>query len=230
MSERVEEQGRAQAPLLDLFATAVHRFGSAWADLVAASLVMLVLGTLPIALADASGASTGGTFAVALVSYTAAFYLLLGFVVLRGLPSPAGRSRWLATACSGLLTGLLAGVLAVVLFPFLGLIAMPLLLLAVPSVAAGDRGVLGAIPHGVALAVRNFSRVWGVWLLAIVFSLPVWISVALVTLSFSSGKTQTFITLAVAAPVIWPFCALFVRALYGDLTGRLVVAPQDRSR
>jgi len=184
VSEQVEEQGRAQAPLLDLFATAVHRFGSAWADLVAASLTMLVLGSLPIALADAAGASTAGTFAVALIAYTAAFHLLLGFVVLRGLPSPPGRSRWLATACSGLLTGLLAGVLAVVLFPFLGLIAMPLLLLAVPSVAAGDRGVLAAIPRGAALAVRNFSRVWGVWLLAIAFSLPIWISVALVTLSF----------------------------------------------
>ena len=94
MSEQVEEQGRAQAPLLDLFATAVHRFGSAWADLVAASLVMLVLGTLPIALADASGASTAGTFAVALVSYTAAFYLLLGFVVLRGRRGQAVPGGW----------------------------------------------------------------------------------------------------------------------------------------
>jgi hypothetical protein len=41
--------------------------------------------------------------------------------------------------------------------------------------------------------------------------------------------TQFFITLIVATPVIWPFSALFVRALYGDLTGRLVVAPEDRS-
>ena len=127
--------------------------------------------------------------------------------------------------------GLLAGVLVVVLFPFLGLVADAA---AAAGRAVGGRrrhaALLGAIPRGAALAVRNFSRVWGVWLLAIVFSLPIWISVALVTLSFSSGTTQTFITLAVAAPVIWPFSALFVRALYGDLTGRLVVAPQDRSR
>lgn len=230
MSEQVEEPGRQPAPLLDLFATAVHRFGSAWADLVAASLVVLVLTSIPIMIADASGASTAGTFAVALMSYTIAFFLLLGFVVLRGLPTPPDRARWLATAGSGLLTGVVAGVLVVVLFPFLGLVALPLLLPAVPSVAAGDSGPLAAIPRGAMLAVRNFSRVWGVWLLAIVFSLPIWISVALVTLSFSSGTTQTFITLAVAAPVIWPFSALFVRALYGDLTGRLVVAPQDRSR
>jgi hypothetical protein len=30
-------------------------------------------------------------------------------------------------------------------------------------------------------------------------------------------------------PIVWPFSALFVRALYGDLTGRAVVAPQDRT-
>ena len=42
MSEQVEEQGRRPAPLLDLFATAVHRFGSAWADLVAATLHRLI--------------------------------------------------------------------------------------------------------------------------------------------------------------------------------------------
>jgi hypothetical protein len=229
VSEQVEERGRQQAPLLDLFATAVHRFGSAWADLVAATLVGLVLGTAPILIADAVGASTSGTFAVGLVAYTAAFYLLLGFVVLRGLPTSPPASRWVATAVTALIAGFLAGALVVMLLPFV-VVVMPLLLLAVPSVAAGDAGVLGAIPRGVTLAVRNFSRVWGVWLLAIVFSLPIWISVALVTLSFSSGTTQTFITLAIAAPVIWPFCALFVRALYGDLTGRLVVAPQDRSR
>jgi len=35
--------------------------------------------------------------------------------------------------------------------------------------------------------------------------------------------------LALAAPVAWPFSALFIRALYGDLTGRTVVAPQDRT-
>lgn len=229
MSEQVEEQGRRQAPLLDLFATAVHRFGSAWADLVAATLVMLLAGTVPLLVAESVGASNAGSFAVGLVAYTAAFYLLLGFVVLRGLPASPPTGRWVATAATALVTGVLAGMLVVVLLPLV-VVVMPLFLLAVPSVAAGDTSPLAAIPRGALLALRNFSRVWGVWLLAIMFSLPIWISVALVALSFSSGIAQTFITLGVSAPVIWPFCALFVRALYGDLTGRLVVAPQDRSR
>jgi hypothetical protein len=229
VSEQVERQGRPRAPLRDLFATAVHRLGSAWTDLVLASLSVLVLGTAPLLAAEAAGASNAGSFAVGLLSYTAAFYLLLGFVVLRGLPAPPPPSRWVATAVTSLVTGLLAGALVVVLLPFV-VVVMPLLLLAVPSVAAGDCGPLTAIPRGAVLAVRNFTRVWGVWLLSIMFSLPIWISVALVALSFSSGIAQTFITLGISAPVIWPFCALFVRALYGDLTGRLVVAPQDRSR
>ena len=228
MSE-AEGQGRPPAPLLDLFATAVHRFGSAWADLVAASVLVLIGGSVPVLVARASGASTGAAIAIGELAYTTAFYLLLGFVVLRGLPSSVPVSRWTATAVSALVTGLIAGGLVVVLQPFV-VIVMPLLLLAVPGVAAGDWSPLTAIPRGMVLAVRSFTRVWGMWLVAILFSMPIWISVALVVLSFSGGTTQFFLTLAIAAPIIWPFCALFVRALYGDLTGRLVVAPQDRSR
>ena len=39
----------------------------------------------------------------------------------------------------------------------------------------------------------------------------------------------TLLNLALAVPIVWPFSALFLRALYGDLTGRVVVAPQDRT-
>ena len=63
MSE-AEEQGRPPAPLLDLFATAVHRFGSAWADLVAASVLVLIGGSVPVLVARASGASTGAGIAI----------------------------------------------------------------------------------------------------------------------------------------------------------------------
>jgi hypothetical protein len=48
--------------------------------------------------------------------------------------------------------------------------------------------------------------------------------------SFSGAITATLLAFALAAPIAWPFSALFIRALYGDLTGRLVVAPQDRTR
>ena len=141
-----------------------------------------------------------GVFTAYRLGYLAAVLLILPL-------TDRWRARYVIGGCSAV------AALSFLLFPFLGRIALPLMLLAVPSVAAGDSGPLRAIPRGAMLALRNFSRVWGVWLLAIVFSLPIWISVALVTLSFSSGKTQTFITLAIAEPVIWPFCALFVRAL-----------------
>jgi len=47
--------------------------------------------------------------------------------------------------------------------------------------------------------------------------------------AFAGVGTATLIALALSAPIVWPVAALFVRAIYGDLTGRAVVAPQDRS-
>jgi hypothetical protein len=48
VSEAGKVAPRKQAPLGDLFATAVHRFGSAWADLVVATAVALGLATVPV--------------------------------------------------------------------------------------------------------------------------------------------------------------------------------------
>ena len=103
------------------------------------------------------------------------------------------------------------------------------LLFAVPSVAAGDVGPLPAIPLAIVLAARNFARTYAVWLITLVFSLPVLISMFLVVSAFADGGTAVLFALVLSVPIIWPFSALFVRALYGDLTGRVVVAPQDRS-
>jgi len=226
----VSEVGeRAPAPILDLFATAVHRFGSAWADLVAATVALIALAALPTVIVHKTGGSLRATITTAEVAGAIAYFMLLAVVVLRGLPTSPSRARIARSAVTALLTGLLAFALIRLLGP-LAILPMPLVLLAVPAVAAGDRGVLGAFPAAAFLAVRHFSRTWGVWLLAILFSTPIWISVALVVLNFSVGATQFVLTFTLAAPIIWPFSALFLRALYGDLTGRLVVAPQDRSR
>lgn len=219
---------RAPAPILDLFATAVHRFGSAWADLVVATLALMALAALPTVVVHKSGGSLRATVTTAEVAGAIAYFVLLAIVVLRGLPTTPPWSRVVRSVVAAVITGLVAFALIRFLGP-LAILPMPLVLLAVPAVAAGDRGVLGAFPSGAWLALRHFSRTWGVWLLAILFSTPIWISVALVVLNFSVGATQFVLTFALAAPIIWPFSALFVRALYGDLTGRLVVAPQDRT-
>jgi hypothetical protein len=224
-----EVRERAPAPILDLFATAVHRFGSAWADLVAATVALMALAALPTVIVHKTGGSLRATITTAEVAGAIAYFMLLAVVVLRGLPTSPPRSRILGSAVAAVITGLLAFALIRLLGP-LAILPMPLLLLAVPAVAAGDRGVLRAFPAGAWLAVRHFSRTWGVWLLAILFSTPIWVSIALVVLNFSVGATQFVLTFTLAAPIIWPFSALFIRALYGDLTGRLVVAPEDRSR
>ena len=51
----------------------------------------------------------------------------------------------------------------------------------------------------------------------------------LVSAFAGSNVTSMVSGVALAAPIAWPFSALFLRALYGDLTGRVVVAPQDRT-
>ena len=106
---------------------------------------------------------------------------------------------------------------------------IPLLLLIVPAVAAGDRSPLTAFWRGPQLAVMHFARTWAVWLITVVFCMPIAIAMFLVVQAFAGSITGTLLALALAAPIGWPVSALFVRALYGDLTGRRVVAPQDRT-
>ena len=178
-----------------------------------------------------TGGGLRATITTAEVAGAIAYFLLLAVVVLRGLPtSPstgqdraARRSRRCSPGCSPFALVRLLRPLAIV--------PMPLLLLAVPGRGGRRPGAAGRVPgRRRSWPSATSSRTWGVWLLAILFSTPIWISVALVVLNFSVGTTQFVLTFALAAPIIWPFSALFVRALYGDLTGRLVVAPQDRSR
>jgi hypothetical protein len=227
----VSEAGKAashkQAPLGDLFATAVHRFGSAWADLVVATAVALGLATVPVLVVGSRSTDTA-TFVASVFSYGVAYFLLLAHVMLRGLPLPAPRSRVAATYLTAIIVGLVASLVVLVFQPY-SVAPMPLLLLIVPAVAAGDRSPAGALWRGPQMAMAHFGRVWGVWMVTLLFCAPVAISMFLVVQSVAGSITGTLLALALAAPVAWPFSALFIRALYGDLTGRTVVAAQDRT-
>ena len=131
---------------------------------------------------------------------------------------------------TGGLIGILAGamILPQVLGP-LAVVPMPLFLFAVPAIAAGDVRPAGAITRSAALAVRNFSRTWMVWLITVFFTAPIVLAMFLLVSAFAGTTTSIVGGVALAAPIAWPFSALFLRALYGDLTGRVVVAPQDRT-
>jgi hypothetical protein len=228
MSEAEQLADRQPAPMSDLFATAVHRFGNAWADLVVATAVALGVASVPV-LVVGSYSSNRATYVASLLCYGVAYFALLGQIVLRGLPQRTPVSRVLATYATALVVGPVAAFLVVALW-FYSLIVLPLLLLIVPAVAAGDRRPAAAVVWGVRLAVANFRRVWTMWMVTVLFSAPVAISMFLMVQSFSGAITATLLAFALAAPIAWPFSALFIRALYGDLTGRLVVAPQDRTR
>ena len=148
--------------------------------------------------------------------------------MLRGLPERAPRRRVVWTYMTAVLIGTLSGALVLTLVTY-AVVVLPLLLFAVPAIAAGDVGPGNALVRSAGLAVRNFSRTWGVWLITVLFSAPIVLAMLLIVSAFADNTTSTLVGLALAAPIIWPFSALFVRALYGDLTGRTVVAPQDRT-
>jgi hypothetical protein len=227
VSDAEQLAGHRQAPVSDLFATAVHRFGSAWADLVVAAVIAMALGSAPV-LVVASQSDKHGVYVASMLCYGVAYFALLGHVMLRGLPERVGLARVASTYACAVVVGLLAGLIVLVLL-WLALPLLPLLVFAVPSVAAGDRSPASSLAASVRLAVVNARRVWAVWLITLAFSGPIVIAMFLFVQSFSGSVTGALLALALAAPIAWPFSALFVRALYGDLTGRLVVAPQDRT-
>ncbi len=213
--------------LSDLFASAVHRLGAVWPDLLVASLVAVGLATIPGVVVHYSGGTGSDVFVASAFAYGVAYFAFVGFVVLRGLPQGAPRHRVVATYALSIPVGLIAGLLLLVLQPFV-VIVVPLYWMAVPAVAAGDASAWKAPVLAGGLAVRNFGRTWAVWLVTMVFSAPVIVSMFLIVTAFSSGTVSQLLALACSVPIVWPFSALFVRALYGDLTGRRVLAVQDR--
>ncbi len=216
------------ARLSDLFASAVHRFGQVWADLLVVSLIAAgIASVVPVALHHTH--HRGSTiFVASALCYGVAYFAFVGFVVLRGLPGGAPRRRVVATYATAVPIGIITGLLLLILQPFV-VIVIPLFLMAVPAVAAGDVSPLGSLWRSVAMSVRSFGRSWAVWLIIMVFSAPVMVSMFLVVTAFSSGPVAQVLALACSVPVVWPFSALFSRALYGDLTGRRVLAAEDRT-
>ena len=134
-----------------------------------------------------------------------------------------------ATYAVAVATGLVAGLVVLVLQPY-AVVPLPALLLIVPAVAAGDATALGAFIAGPRLSLRNFTRTWTMWTVTILFCAPIVIAMFLMLTSLAGSVKATLLALALSAPIAWPVSALFVRALYGDITGRAVVALQDRTR
>jgi hypothetical protein len=216
------------APVRDLFATAVHRFGAAWADLVVAAAVALAAASVPVVAVHLGGGTSAESVITGVFAYAIGYFAVLGFVMLRGLPERAPTRRVAWTYATAVMTGTLAGMLILLLQTF-AVAALPLLLFSVPAIAAGDVLPGGAIVRSAALVVRNFTRTYLVWLIMILFAGPIVLAMLLIVNAFASSATSFLAGLGLAAPIVWPFSSLFVRALYGDLTGRSVVAPADRT-
>ena len=82
------------ARLSDLFASAVHRFGAVWPDLLVVSVIGTVLAGLPAVILHANGRPATTVYVVTALAYGVAYFAFVGFVVLRGLPRPRPGGRW----------------------------------------------------------------------------------------------------------------------------------------
>ena len=136
------------ARLSDLFASAVHRFGAVWPDLLVVSVIGTVLAGLPAVILHANGRPATTVYVVTALAYGVAYFAFVGFVVLRGLPVAAPRAQVLGTYVTATVIGLVTGLLLLFLQPFV-VIVIPFFLLAVPAVAAGDRSPAGGLRRGV---------------------------------------------------------------------------------
>ena len=141
MTDQTEEAPAAaipeRSPIQDLFASAVHRFGAVWADLIVVSVLALAIATVPVVAVHQGGAGVSQTALIGRFAYGIAYFSVVGFVMLRGLPEPAPRRRVVWTYATAGITGIMASVVV----QFVGLLAivpLPLLMFAVPAMAAGD--------------------------------------------------------------------------------------------
>ena len=123
---------------------------------------------------------------VAFFAYSIGYFCLLGYVMLRGLPDRAPRRRVVWTYMTSVLIGILCGAL-VLMFQTYAVVVIPLLLFAVPAIAAGDVGPAGALSRSAGLAVRNFARTWAVWLITVFFSAPVVLAMLLIVSAFADN-------------------------------------------
>ena len=129
------------------------------------------------------------------LAYGVAYFAFVGFVVLRGLPAAAPRGRVVCDVRDRIVIGLVTGVLLLFLQPFV-VIVMPLL-----SAGGAGRGGRRSVRRRAALGGRhagasNFQRTWAVWLVIMVFSAPVMISMFLVVSAFSGGMAAQILALA----------------------------------
>ena len=217
--------GRPLHPVGAYFEAAFRRFGINFGGY----LLLTVLCGLPWAVAefslDRSGVDPqlqllirGFTFAFGFVAVAAASTTLVAGGV-------RGRGGAVALACLG--TALPAALVvwnlsALALLPLLPLILFP------PIIAvSGDAGGLRAVWEGVLATGRWFRRAYAcVFGLAIV-AVGLWIGFTTVAFVIT-GPLGDHLRIVLTMLFLWPISALVFRNLYGDMTGRLVIAAPPR--
>jgi hypothetical protein len=212
------------ASISDLLATAFSRYGGGF---VTYGLAAVALGAIPgaaVAIARAQHARFAVFAAVLALSASLAYMLLTGLIA-----ADAGRRvrrRAIAIVVTAPFAAVPVGAVVAAL-GFASLLVLPFVAapcaLAAVSAGAGDAMGAGALWKGCSLAFGSFRRSAGLSATIAALGVLLWLGL-FVALSPLAEGIRAGTAMVVWGAIFGPLSALVFRALYGALTGRLVVA------
>jgi hypothetical protein len=220
----LEPSARGDASISDLLATAFSRYGGGFVTYGLAAVALCAIPGLAVVIARSQHARFAVFAAVLALSASFAYMLLTGLIA-----ADAGR-RVRRRAIPILVTAPFAAVPVAAVVAGLGfasllvlpLIAAPCALAAVAS-GVGDAMGFGALRKGCSLAFGSFRRSVGLSATLAGMGVLLWLGL-FVALSPLGEGVRAGSAMVVWGAIFGPLSALVFRALYGALTGRLVVA------
>ena len=213
----------------DVFATAFHRYGGAFATLGALAFAFWAVPAVATYILDATidsdravAFSSLALAVVAFFSYCGAVAAYVGGRLRAKLPAVIATAV-VAAPPIAILPVLFPPAVAVIAFAFL---VSPFVLAPV-AVGAGDAGVRDALTTSVPLVGRgHILRGTAIASGVVLISVGVWVGFSL-ALAPVPSTPKVVINAFLWGVIAWPLAALVFRSFYGALTGKLVVRQGD---
>jgi hypothetical protein len=212
----------------DVFATAFHRYGGAFATLGALAFAFWVVPAVATYVLDATIDSDRAVAFSSLALAVVAFFSYCGAVAahvggrLRAKLPAVIATAVVAAPPIAILPVLFPPALAVIAFAFL---VSPFVLAPV-AVGAGDAGVRGALTTTIPLMRGHILRGTAIASGVVLISVAIWLGFSL-ALAPVPSTPRVAINAFLWGVIAWPLAALVFRSFYGALTGKLVVRQGD---
>jgi hypothetical protein len=223
-TQPIEKPPAGDISISDLLATAFARYGGGFVTYGVAAALLCAIPGVAVAIARAEHARFAVFAAVLALSASLAYMLLAGLIA-----ADAGRRvrrRAVAIVITAPIAAIPVGAIVAAL-GFAALLVLPFLTapcaLAAVAAGAGDASGFAAARRGCSLAFGSYRRSFGLAATVEVMGVLLWLGLYVAFSPLAPGIR------AGTAMIVWgaiygPISVLIFRALYGALTGRLVVA------